>query len=334
MTTAGDAAPDRSPSDWIVRLHTHRGGDPDATPPGSDPTVVLAGDVVAHRGHAGTNFGSVSVHRRAAAQPLVLTSDTVDLRCESRDLPDDSRNTEPATDLDHVVHVICSRFDEPEAIEEFLEATRGLNGYIIGREAWLEVIAHPTDPDGGTSDHPLIDDVYFGRYRSAEEWLELHEWDPWKHAIEKLEAEGNDDVPPRHRPDDQSADHIPLSDGRLPGAAATTTAAATDATATATLPPLLDGAVNVCAVAVEIRGAIDTKSEVGAGHHRPVGCSGGLDGLPPVIELAQGNSPGGVLPQQAHLGGRGRVASLGVLDEAAEGLDLQPSRRPLGRANG
>ena len=187
MTTAGDAAPDRSPSDWIVRLHTDRGGDPDDNPPGADPTIVLAGDVVAHRGHAGTRFGSVSVLRRASAEPLRLTSNTIDLRCESLDLPE-SQNAEPAGDTDHVVHVLCSRFEDPEAIEEFLDATRGLNTYSLGRETWLEVTAHPTDPDGGMSEHPFIDDVFFGRYRSVDDWLALHEWEPWRREVEKLEA--------------------------------------------------------------------------------------------------------------------------------------------------
>lgn len=190
MTTAGDAAPDRSRSDWIVRLHRDTtDGDEDLSVLRADSTIVLAGDVVAHRGHAATNFGAVSVHRRATGQPLELTSDVLELRCESRDLPD-SNNAPPVTDLDHVVHVLCSRFAEPEAIERFMDATRGMaDDYITGREAWLEVLAHPTDQHGGTSDDSIVDDVFIGRYPSLERWQALHDWEPWKRALELLEAE-------------------------------------------------------------------------------------------------------------------------------------------------
>ncbi len=31
--------------------------------------------------------------------------------------------------------------------------------------------------------------MYVARYPTADAWLELHEWAPWKHAVEALEAE-------------------------------------------------------------------------------------------------------------------------------------------------
>lgn len=189
MTTAGDAAPDGSRSPWILRLHR----DPTTAPsrPSSsrgDPTVVLAGDVVTYRGHPSTEFGAVSIHRRPATR-LELSPDVMELHCELRDLPP-TNNCPPATDLQHVVHVLCSRFADPEAIERFLDATRGLlDGYALGREAWFEVLAQPIDRDGTTTNEPIVDDVFIGRYESAERWRELHEWEPWKTAIEALEAE-------------------------------------------------------------------------------------------------------------------------------------------------
>ena len=92
--------------------------------------------------------------------------------------------------LNHVIHVICSRFDDPEAIERFLDATRGLiDEYIIGREAWFEVLAHGTGADGNASVEPIVDDVYVGRYPTVEAWQALHEVEPWRVAIDRLESE-------------------------------------------------------------------------------------------------------------------------------------------------
>lgn len=192
MTTAGDAAPDRSRSDWIVRLHRDTTEvDADTCARGVDSTVLLAGHVVAHRGHAATNFGAVSIVRRPTNEPLQLTSEVLELRCDSRDLPD-SNNAPATADLDHVVHVLCSRFGDPQAIERFMDATRGLiNDYTLGREAWLEVLAHPTDNHGGSTDEPIVDDVFVGRYPDVKTWRALHEWDPWKTAVEDFEAEAS-----------------------------------------------------------------------------------------------------------------------------------------------
>ena len=188
MTTTGDAAPGRSPSDWIVRLHrdTTR---LDVATSSAGSTIVLAGPVVAHRGQTGTDFGAVSIHRLTPDIALELTRDVLDLRCEQRDLPND-RNAAPTTDLDHVVHVLCSRFADPQAIERFMADTRGLiDGYTSGREAWFEVLAYPTDQVGGTSDEPIVDDIFVGRYPTLQAWHELHAWEPWKQAIEALEAQ-------------------------------------------------------------------------------------------------------------------------------------------------
>lgn len=192
MTTAGDAAPDRSRSDWIVRLHRdNTSTSTEASELRADSSVVLAGDVVAHRGDAATNFGAVSIHRRASDEQLQLSADVLELRCESRDLPD-SNNTPPATDLDHVVLILCSRFSEPEAIERFMAATRGMAAsYMAGREAWLEVLAHPTDRDGGMSDTPIVDDVFLGRYPDLETWQALHDLEAWARPLEELEREAS-----------------------------------------------------------------------------------------------------------------------------------------------
>ena len=157
--------------------------------PNDDTTTVLAGSVVARRGDVGAPFGEVSIHRPRTGGPTAPGGDVVDLRCEARDLPD-SRNAAPATDLDHVVHVLCSRFTDPQAIECFLEATRGLiDDYVIGREAWFEVVADPEAPRGAPDDRLLVDDVFVARYPTVDSWLALHDWEPWKRAVEALEAE-------------------------------------------------------------------------------------------------------------------------------------------------
>lgn len=192
MTSAGDAAPDRSRSDWIVRLHRDTTEPDDETLVArAESTVVLAGHVVAHRGPAATNFGAVSLHHRPAGRRLDLTPHVVELRCEPRDLPT-SNNAPPATDLDHVVHVLCSRFPDPEAIERFMDATRGLiDDFTDGREGWFEVLTQPTDQAGGTTDEPIVDDLFIGRYPSLEAWLRLHELEQWMAALEILEAEAS-----------------------------------------------------------------------------------------------------------------------------------------------
>ena len=189
MTTAGDAAPDRSRPDWIVRLHRETATEPPAASSGS--ALALAGNVIAHRGPGGAPYGAVTIHHRSMRGQLQQTPDVVDLRCESRDLPA-ARSAPPTTDLNHVVHIIFSRFDDPEAIERFLDATRGLiDEYIIGREAWFEVVADPTDAEGATLAEPIVDDVYVGRYPTLRAWEALHEIEPWKVAIETLEAEAS-----------------------------------------------------------------------------------------------------------------------------------------------
>ncbi|MEM7286826.1 MAG: hypothetical protein AAF480_10785 [Actinomycetota bacterium] len=158
-------------------------------PAADGQTLVFAGEVVRHRGGAATRFSAVSIHRVAETGGLPSTPDVLELRCEPRDLPE-SRNAPAATGLDHVVHVLCSHFEEPEAIERFMTATRGMSDdYVLGREAWLEVLDHPSDRGGGPPLDPVVDDIYLGRYPSVEAWDALHALPDWEEAVTVMESE-------------------------------------------------------------------------------------------------------------------------------------------------
>ncbi len=165
----GDAAPHEQPT-WIVELRT-------ATPENWARTpVIFHGDVVQQRHPSGPVWSTVTIRHGEHGEPLQLTPERLDLRVRPSDLP--SENTVgPAYDLNHVVHMWCAGGLEPEAIEDFLEATQGIAGeYALGREAWLEVLSHATDPNGGESDQPMFDDIFLGRYADTG-------------AIDRLEAD-------------------------------------------------------------------------------------------------------------------------------------------------
>lgn len=127
-------------------------------------SVVFHGLVLTQRHPPGAPWATVTIRHAGPDEPLVLTSERLDLRVTPSDLPD-ALTAGPAHDLDHVVHMWCAGGLDPEAIEDFLAATQGVAArYALGREAWLEVLAHASDPDGGEAGEPMFDDIFLGRY--------------------------------------------------------------------------------------------------------------------------------------------------------------------------
>lgn len=174
-------SPDQSPS-WIVELRTVPKDDWARTP------VIFHADVLTQQHPPGPAWATVTIRHERPDEPLVLTSDRVDLRVQTSDLPA-TLTAAPTQDLDHVIHMWCAGGLAPEAIEEFLEATRGIAAdYALGREAWLEVLSHATDPDGGESGQPMFDEIFLGRYATPEH-LERLQRDPrWVGPSERLHA--------------------------------------------------------------------------------------------------------------------------------------------------
>ncbi len=152
----------------------------------SDPDVVFHGEVVERRDGSNQGWRTVTIRDADLTRPLMLTNDRVDLRVAPTPLPS-SLTAHPTWALDHIVHMWCGGGQDPEAIEEFLEATRGVAArYTIGREAWLEVLAHPTDRDGAETDQPLFDDIFLGRYRDLASLEQLDRDPAWSGHYERL----------------------------------------------------------------------------------------------------------------------------------------------------
>ena len=173
----------RSEPTWIVELRTVASDDWARTP------IIFHGDVVSQRHPPGTAWATVTIRHSAPDEPLQLTPERLDLRVRPSDLPP-ALTVGPAHDLDHVVHMWCAGGLGPEAIEGFLEATRGIaSRYALGREAWLEVLSHAVDPDGGETDEPMFDDIFLGRYRNPDA-VDLLDADPrWSQASSTLHAQ-------------------------------------------------------------------------------------------------------------------------------------------------
>lgn len=178
----GRGRPDTS---WIVRLGRTR---PTRASFAAAENVILAGEAVDAATESGLAFRSVEVRLQNRCQHLELARDTIEIRCTPRDLPESSLAA-PAPATDHVVHLICSRFEDPQAIERFLDATAHIERPWIGREAWLEVETHATSPAGAECEAPLVDDVFIARYPDIESWRELNGREDWVRASKAMEHE-------------------------------------------------------------------------------------------------------------------------------------------------
>ena len=170
---------------WIVELRTVEAEDWARSHP------IFHGEVVEQRFPSGPAWATVTVRREQASEPLTLTPERLDLRVQPTDLP--AEHTAPrAFDVNHVVHMWCAGGLDPEAIEEFLEDTRGIAAqYAVGREAWLEVLSHAIDPDGGESGEPMFDDIFLGRYADADALARLDADPRWSEPSERLHAEAS-----------------------------------------------------------------------------------------------------------------------------------------------
>lgn len=90
----------------------------------------------------------------------------------------------PTDDLDHVVNLVLLGEAEPDVMEQFLEATKGLAAAAgAEREAWLELDEQETDNDA-----PFTE-VFVSRYPSVEAWWGLHKSEDWAPHSKELEAD-------------------------------------------------------------------------------------------------------------------------------------------------
>lgn len=168
---------------WIVELRTVEADDWARSQP------IFHGEVIEQRFPPGPAWATVTLRSDRTGEPLSLTSDRVDLRVRPTDLP--TEHTAPrAFDTDHVVHMWCAGGLDPEAIEDFLDDTRGIAvQYAVGREAWLEVLSHAVDPEGSESIEPMFDDIFLGRYPDADALARLDADPRWSEASDRLHAE-------------------------------------------------------------------------------------------------------------------------------------------------
>lgn len=170
---------------WIVRFDLL----PDATldDVGNDE-IVLAGKVIDGGVH-GRRCVSASLRLQQPIRPLVVHPDRIEVRCALRPVPP-SGNADPATSLDHVVHILCIKLGEPMAIEEFLQNTAGMiDPYWEGREAWLEPMRLSADAPYGEGDDPIFDDVFVARYPDADAWRAINAEPQWKLESDRMETE-------------------------------------------------------------------------------------------------------------------------------------------------
>ena len=156
-----DGPSDNERPTWILELRSIESDDWAQSP------VIFHGHVIEQRHPSGPSWATATIRPGRPDVGLRLTPSRVDLRVQPSDLPDDL-TAAICPDTNHVVHMWCAGGLQPEAIEDFLEATRGVAAdYALGREAWLEVLAHADDPDGGESTAPMFEDIFLGRYPNA-----------------------------------------------------------------------------------------------------------------------------------------------------------------------
>lgn len=167
---------------WIVELRTVEAED------WAHGAPIFHGDVLEQRFPPGPAWSTITIRHERAGEPLTLTADRVDLRVQPTDLPAE-HTAGRAFDVNHVVHMWCAGGLDPEAIEEFLTATWGIAAhYAQGREAWLEVLAHAVDPEGGESREPMFDDIFLGRYADVDALARLDADPRWSEPSDRLHA--------------------------------------------------------------------------------------------------------------------------------------------------
>lgn len=173
--------------DWVVTLSRQLHGTP--RDDGAEAVEVLAGRCIASITDEQPTFSHVSMTLRPAGAPLRLSADLLQLRCSPMPLPPTGQA--PATSgVDHVVHMILTRLEDPESIERFLARTTGIiDRYWTGREVWLEVLSQPDGSVPHETEHATVDDVFVARYPTAEHWRCLNDDPRWRQANEALISE-------------------------------------------------------------------------------------------------------------------------------------------------
>ena len=162
--------------------------------------LLLLGDVVATRGQVDHSWQSVVIESFPSREVLGQARERLrnrrgaGLTATVTGAPTGPRWTFTATavetppdlqagtthELDHVINIVMMSYTDPEHVERFLDATRGLAGSAgARREAWLEIRNQITDHSAG------FDELFVSRYPTIGAWQALHDNEGWApHSLE------------------------------------------------------------------------------------------------------------------------------------------------------